>query len=203
MDLSFCSPFSDSEPDLVLDDTVKEGSLPFSQVQQTGLTESLTGSVNQFSTIMRNHIALTLDMELEPILYIRNSIMIIVDSTLQDYYESLEARLSHLFGHNFALCPVTGDGNCLYRALAHIIFGTEEIYEHLKCQLIRKFRNSPLHCYNVMEMLHYSCKEELSEHLDLISKPNEWSTVVVLAILGSLAEIDVLVINATHTNPSM
>ena len=94
---------------------------------------------------------MTLDMELQPILYIRSSRMVIIDSTLKDYYESLEARLSHLFGHNFELCPVTGDGNCLYRALAHIIFGTVEIYEHLKCQLIRKFLISPLHCYNVMK----------------------------------------------------
>ena len=56
--------------------------------------------------------------------------MAIVDSTLKDYYESLEARLSHLFGHSFELCPVTGDGNCLCRALAHIIFAIEAIYEH-------------------------------------------------------------------------
>ena len=48
MDLSFCSPFSDSETDLVLGDTVKEGSLHFSQVQQTGLAEFLTDSVNHF-----------------------------------------------------------------------------------------------------------------------------------------------------------
>ena len=197
MDLSFGNPFSDSEPDSVPDDTEKEGSLPISQVQQTGLTESLASSVNQFSTIMRNHIALTLDMELQPILSIRNNRMVIVDSTLQDYYASLEARLSHLSDHNFELCPVTGDGNCLYRALAHIIFGTEAIYEHLKFQLIRQFRNSPLHCYNVMKMLHYSCEEDFNNHLNFISND------VVLAILGSLAEIDVLVINAIHTNPNM
>ena len=130
MDLSFGNPFSDSEPDSVPDDTETEGSLPFSQVQKTGLTESPTGSANQFSTIIRNHIAMTLDMELQPILSFRNNRMAIVDSTLQDYYALLEARLSHLFGHNVKLCPVTGDGNCLYRALAHIIFGTEALYEH-------------------------------------------------------------------------
>ena len=81
---------------------------------------------------MRNQLAMTLDMELQPILSIRKSRMVIVDSTLKDYYESLEARLSHLFGHNFELCPVTGDGNCLYRALVHIIIGTEEIYMNIQ-----------------------------------------------------------------------
>ena len=54
-----------------------------------------------------------------------------------------------------------------------------------------------------MKMLNYSCEEELSEHLDLTNNPNEWGTDVVLAILGSLAEMDVLVINATHINPNM
>ena len=73
----------------------------------------------------------------------------------------------------------------------------------MKFQLIRQFGNSPLHCYNVMKILHYSCEEDLNNHLDLISNANEWGTDVVLAILGSLAEIDVLVINATHTNPNM
>ena len=57
-----------------------------------------------------------------------------------------------------------------------------------------------------MKMLHYSCEEDLNNHLDIIINPNEWdteSTEVVLAILGSLAEIDVLVVNATHTNLNM
>ena len=54
MDLSFGNPLSDPEPDSVPDDTEKEGSLHFSQVQQTGLTESLAGSVNQFTQLMCN-----------------------------------------------------------------------------------------------------------------------------------------------------
>ena len=37
--------------------------------------------------------------------------MVIVDSTMQSYYASHEARLSDLFGNNFELCPVSGDGN--------------------------------------------------------------------------------------------
>ena len=67
MDLSFCSPFSDSEIDLVLDNTLKEGILHFPQDQQTGLAEFLTDSVNHFSKIMRNQLAMTLNMELKPI----------------------------------------------------------------------------------------------------------------------------------------
>ena len=187
MDLSFDNTICDSDPDSVPDDT-----LPFSRIDHTGLTESLAGSVNQFSLLMRNHIAMSLGNR-----------MVIVDSALESYYATLEERLSHLFGNNFELFPVVGDGNCLYRALAHIIFGTETTYEHLKFQLIHRFRSSPLHKYNVMKMLHYSSEEDLNSHLDIISNPNEWGTDVVLAILGSRSQIDILVVNATHTNLSM
>ena len=177
--------------------------LPRIKMIPSGLTESLAGSVNQFSLLMRNHIAMSLDMQVESILPIRSNRMVIVGSALGSYYATLEERLSHLFGNNFELFPVVGDANCLYRALAHIIFGTETTYEHLKFQLIHRFRSSPLHKYNVMKMLHYSSEEDLNSHLNLISNPNEWGTDVVLAILGSLSQIDILVVNATHTNPSM
>ena len=52
-------------------------------------------------------------------------------------------------------------------------------------------------------MLHYSSEDDLNSHLDLISNANESGTDVVLAILGSLSQIDMFVVNATHTNPSM
>ena len=146
---------------------------------------------------------MSLDMRVESILPIRSNRMVIVDSALESYYATLEERQSHLFGNIFELFHVVGDRNCLYRALAHIIFGIETTYEHLKFQLIHQFRSSPLHKYNVIEMLHYSSEKDLNSHFDLISNPNEWGTDVVLVILGSLTQIDMLVVNATHTNPSM
>ena len=73
MDLSFDNPISDSDPESVPDDTEKEGGLPLPQIHQTELTKSLAGSVNHFSLLMGNHRAMSLDMQLEPILPIRSN----------------------------------------------------------------------------------------------------------------------------------
>ena len=85
MDLSFDNTICDSDPDSVPDDT-----LPVSRIDHTGLTESLAGSVNQFSLLMRNHIAMSLDMQVESILPMRSNRMVIVDSALESYYATLE-----------------------------------------------------------------------------------------------------------------
>ena len=89
-----------------------------------------------------------------------------------------------MFGNTLHLCPVIGDGNCLYRSLSHIIFGTERYYYTLKYNLIRKFRSTPQHTLNIMHMSGTTSEQELNEHFDLISKPNEWGTNVELSILG-------------------
>ena len=43
-----------------------------------------------------------------------------------------------MFGRTFYICPVIGDGNCLYRAISHIIFGTETLFAELKEKLLHK-----------------------------------------------------------------
>ena len=137
-------------------------------------------------------------MENENILPYQNTSCNIADIHLSRYYASLEIRLLRMFGHAFNLCPVIGDGNCLYRALSHIIFGTEICYNELKYNLIRTFRNSPRHTLNVLYMSGSTSEDELNEHFDLIHAVNEWGTNVELTILSALAQIDVLVINVTH-----
>ena len=39
--------------------------------------------------------------------------------------------------------------------------------------------------------------------MNIIKKPNEWGTNVELAILEALAQIDVLIINATQYDPQL
>ena len=60
-------------------------------------------------------------------------------------------------------------------------------------------RDCPEHILNVMNMSGITCEQDLEEHLDQALE-NEWGTHVELTILGALAKIDVLVINATHTD---
>ena len=66
------------------------------------------------------------------------------------YYSSLEIKLISYFGVNVSLYSVKSDGNCLYRALSHIILGNEEYYAELKSKLIEKFVACQNHHFNVM-----------------------------------------------------
>ena len=77
------------------------------------------------------------------------------------------------FLHNIFLIPVIADGNCLFRALSNIIFGTESKYESFKPHLFAKFRSSPFHFLNEMNKLGLT-ERQLLDHLTCISAPNEW-----------------------------
>ena len=93
------------------------------------------------------------------------------------------------------LIPVITDVNCLYRALSHIIFGTESKYERFKHHLIANFRSSPFHFFNEINKLGLT-EQQLLDHLTPISAPNEWGIDLELRMLGALACIDVVSINA-------
>ena len=73
-----------------------------------------------------------------------------------------------------------GDGNCLYRTLSHIIFGTETFYDQLKYKMIGKFRGCSEQIMNVMHMSGITCEQELVEHLDQITLENEWKALQLI-----------------------
>ena len=62
--------------------------------------------------------------------------------------------------------------------------------------MIAKFRSSPFHISKEMNKLVLT-EQQLIHHLTRISAPNEWGTdLEELRILGALADIDVVSINA-------
>ena len=100
--------------------------------------------INNFTLAMRCNLVL----ENEAILPNREDIL--SRGPILHYYQSLKARLRNKFGPQIYLCPVYGDGNCLYRTLSHVIFGSESSYRILEHSLISKFKSTPAHFYNVM-----------------------------------------------------
>ena len=113
----------------------------------------LLASINNLTIPMRMRIASCIGLESEPILINREISNRIFGAKLHQYYYSLENRLANKFQHNIFLIPVIADGSCLFRALSHIIFGTESKYESFKHHLIAKFRSSPFHFFNEMNKL--------------------------------------------------
>ena len=103
-------------------------------------------------------------------------------------------------GMNVYLYNVQPDGNCLYHALSHIIFGSEDHYELLKHKLIETFLASPHMHFNVMQISGILSGQELQEHVNMIFARNAWGTNVELSMLGALAGVDILVIDCTEAN---
>ena len=89
----------------------------------------------------------------------------------------------------------------LYPTLSHVIFGSESSYRNLKHCLISKFKSIPAHFYNSMRRSAIFSDQELIEHMDRVSVLNEWGTNTELNMIGALAHIDVVSINATVIDP--
>ena len=148
--------------------------------------EFIAHSVNNFSLCMRVQLAQSIDIDCRTNISTRTETSI-RDSNFQNYYLCLKLSLSQHFVQHLDIYPVMGDGNCLYRSLSHITFGTETMYEQLRTKLIRKIYENPEHIVNVMQISGITCDQEFSEYLDCIRVQNEWGTYVELAILGALA----------------
>ena len=102
----------------------------------------LNSSFNNFTIEMRQRLAHSIGID---------SVFIQPDRETRriatSYYISLHRQLMSYLGMNVSLYNVQPDGNCLYRALSHIIFGSEDHYELLKHKLIQTFLASPhIHC---------------------------------------------------------
>ena len=57
------------------------------------------------------------------------------------YYDFMRANVRSRF--NFKIVPVTGDGNCLFRTLSHILFGYESEHHNIRGSLINTFEQNP------------------------------------------------------------
>ena len=101
---------------------------------------------------------------------------------------------------NFRIVPVTGDGNCLFRTLSHILFGDESEHHNILGSLIDTFEQSPyvaalcgLQGYNAVS---------IQQHLNDMRRNHSWGTVNELIMLGILARINVNYVNAADKDPS-
>ena len=154
----------------------------------------LNSSFNSFTIEMRQRLAHSIGIDRVFIQPDRETRRIATS-----YYISLHRQLMSYLGMNVSLYDVQPDGNCLYRALSHIIFGSEDHYELLKHKLIQTFLASPHIHFNVVQKSGILSEQELREHVNTISARNAWGTNVELSMLGALAEVDILVIDCTDS----
>ena len=168
--ISHSSPNGGS-PDVIFDGVITNP-VDMGEDIQNGLN-------NKFTLPMQRRIASSIGLDAGPILLNRD-IVNLLDRNLLQYYSSLENRLLNTFHIGISLVPVIPDGNCLYRALSHIIFGTQSKYATLKQHLISTFLASQEHFPNVMEKSGLFSEQELHEHILRISAHDTWGTDVEL-----------------------
>ena len=125
------------------------------------------GSVNNLTIEMRVRLANCIGLDVLPILPIRERSCI-----LSNYYTSFQTQLGIFFGHGISIYGTRPDGNCLYRALSHAIFGTENHFSALKRNLINTFISIQEHHFNVMQQSGLLNDQDFHEHIDTISAPN-------------------------------
>ena len=116
------------------------------------------------------------------------------------YYLALKIQLLDYFGVSISLYSVKPDGNCLYRALSHLILGNQEYYDMLKKKLIAKFVNSDTHHFNIMRQSGILSDQVLHEHIESVSERNAWGTNVELCMLGAIAGIDAVILDCIEAN---
>ena len=113
------------------------------------------------------------------------------------YYDFMRTNVRDRF--NFRIVPITGDGNCFFRTLSHIIFGDETEHHNIRGSLIETFEQSPyvdalcgIQGYNAVT---------IQQHFSNMKRNYSWGTVNELVMLGILAGINVSYINAADTDP--
>ena len=87
---------------------------------------------------MRRALADSINLQHLPI---RSTVLTGATITYTRYYSIMRTQLRSRF--NMRLVPVIGDGNCLFRALSHIIFGNESEHNNVRISLIHTFEQSP------------------------------------------------------------
>ena len=152
-------------------------------------------NANEFTFAMRQSLAQCINLQRIP-LRLTNYTGCRVSSP--GYYDFMRSNVRDRF--NFRIVPVTGDGNCFFRTLSHIIFGDESEHHNIRGSLIETFEQSPyvaalcgIQGYNAVT---------IQEHFNNMRRNYSWGTVNELIMLGILAGINVSYINAANTDPS-
>ena len=113
------------------------------------------------------------------------------------YYDFMRANVRDRF--HSRIVPITGDVNCFFRTLSHIIFGDETGHHNIRGSLIETFEQSPyvtalcgIQGYNAVT---------IQQHFSNMKRNYSWGTVNKLVMLEILAGINVSYINAADTDP--
>ena len=109
-------------------------------------------------------------------------------SSNPDHVLSIQGRKRH---------SIIGDGNCLFRALAYIVYGTEDLHAKMRSLLVDFVsKNQPL-----FQPLVISGK--LEEHIQYMLHSRQWGTQVELQAASTLFQMDLYTLRQSPKHTSM
>ena len=95
-------------------------------------------NANAFTFAMRQSLAQCINLQMVP-LRPTNYTGCRISAT--GYYDFMRTNVRDRF--NLRIVPITGDGNCFFRTLSHLIFGDETEHHNICGSLIETFEQSP------------------------------------------------------------
>ena len=98
------------------------------------ITDDNTVNANTFTFAMRQSLAQCINLQRIPL---RQTNYTECRVSATGYYDFMRANVRNRF--NFRIVPVTGDVNCLFRTLSHILFGDESEHHNNRGSLIDTF----------------------------------------------------------------
>ena len=81
------------------------------------------------------------------------------------------------------LCPISGDGNCLFRALALIIYGSESFHDRVRLLLTNFIEK------NTKDFKKYLSDETMETHLKKLKQLGQWGGQVELKAAAGILKL--------------
>lgn len=87
---------------------------------------------------------------------------------------------------------IRGDGNCFFRALSKVIYGTESCHRDLRQAVVDLLETYPKEFEQFID-------DSVGEHIKSMRKPGTWATQAEIYITATLLQRDIYVLSPDHT----
>jgi hypothetical protein len=108
-------------------------------------------------------------------------------------YEMLEGKLVR---ENRRIHFITGDGNCFFRALSKIVYGSEEYHMNVRCQVI------DIIVRNKSKFAQFIDGQDVQKHIEKMLEDRCWATTCEIYAAATALQTDIFMFTPNHTNTS-
>lgn len=89
------------------------------------------------------------------------------------------------------LWPISGDGKCMFRALAMVMYGSESFHDTVRSLLVDYIEK------NTKDFKKYLLDETMEMHLKRLKQPGQWGTHVELKATANILKLPIYIYTPT------